>query len=198
MKMPQRSGDKLIESVADSTNLLAMNAAIEAAHAGDAGRGFAVVADEIRKLSDSTGENARTIGSVLGSMASRVTAALDASEESFASFRTIEEDSAELASALDGIARAMDELASLSVASLSESKTMAESAIITMASFLARRLTAPFACQSRIIGPNWRCASSQACRRVEPRAAAKAESSTNGTVGRPGTNRPMKPRPRLA
>ena len=50
---------------------------------------------------------------------------------------------------------------------------------------------------TRIIGPNWRCASSQACRRVEPRAAAKAESSTNGTVGRPGSTMPMSPSARL-
>lgn len=120
---------ELIESVADNTNLLAMNAAIEAAHAGDAGRGFAVVADEIRKLSDTTSDNARTIGEVLGSMASRVDVAMGASEESFASFRTIEDDSSKLAAALDGITRGMDELSALSTSTLSEAKTMAESAM---------------------------------------------------------------------
>ena len=96
-----------ISQIASQTNLLAMNAAIEAAHAGEAGKGFSVVADEIRHLAETAAEQSRTIGAELGKIKGTIESIVGASEESGAAFGEVA-DGIESVSALVGeIERAM-------------------------------------------------------------------------------------------
>lgn len=78
-----------ISSIAEQTNLLAMNAAIEAAHAGEAGKGFAVVADEIRKLSETSSAQSKTIGDQLKNIKDSISEVVSASMESSSAFDSV-------------------------------------------------------------------------------------------------------------
>lgn len=100
----------IIKGVADQTNLLAMNAAIEAAHAGEAGRGFAVVADEIRKLAETTAENSRVISDNLRAIIEDINEAGDASGETIASFEVIDTEVKGVINSLSEVANSIEEL----------------------------------------------------------------------------------------
>ncbi|MCL1991365.1 MAG: methyl-accepting chemotaxis protein [Spirochaetes bacterium] len=99
----------VMENIASQTNLLSMNAAIEAAHAGDAGKGFAVVADEIRKLAESSGEQSKIIGTVLKKIKESIDKISLSNENVLSKFEDIESGIRVVADQEDNIRNAMEE-----------------------------------------------------------------------------------------
>jgi methyl-accepting chemotaxis protein len=99
----------VMENIASQTNLLSMNAAIEAAHAGEAGRGFAVVADEIRKLAESSGEQSKTIGTVLKKITGSIDRISKSAENVLLKFEAIDTGVRIVAEQEDNIRSAMEE-----------------------------------------------------------------------------------------
>jgi len=114
----------VMENIASQTNLLSMNAAIEAAHAGEAGKGFAVVADEIRKLAESSSEQSKTIGNVLKKIAESIKKITDSADTVLKRFEAIDS-SVKIVSQHEETARnAMEEQADGSNQVITESQNL--------------------------------------------------------------------------
>jgi len=99
----------VMKSISSQTNLLSMNAAIEAAHAGEAGRGFAVVAEEIRKLAESSGQQSKTISAVLKKIRDSIENITWATDNVLNKFEAIDNGVRTVAEQEEVIRNAMDE-----------------------------------------------------------------------------------------
>ena len=99
----------VMQNIASQTNLLSMNAAIEAAHAGEAGKGFAVVADEIRKLAESSGEQSKTISGVLKKIKDSIDKITKSTESVLNKFESIDNGVRTVSDQEENIRNAMEE-----------------------------------------------------------------------------------------
>jgi methyl-accepting chemotaxis protein len=100
----------VIKDIADQTNLLALNAAIEAARAGEQGRGFAVVADEVRKLAERTSKATSEIASVITAIQNEIGYAVDSMGQTTQKVVKGVELSTKAGTALDNIVRSIEAL----------------------------------------------------------------------------------------
>jgi methyl-accepting chemotaxis protein len=101
--------NSLMNNIAAKTNLLSMNAAIEAAHAGEAGKGFAVVADEIRKLAETSGKQSKTTAAMLKKIKASIDNITKSSEDVLARFSAIDSSVKTVSEHEQNIRNAMEE-----------------------------------------------------------------------------------------